>query len=184
MPNRPAFLRSMRPSLGLEPRRTGRAPARPCRRFRRAAWRTRLARARHRNASRHSVAAKRAVAVHGAQVEKDIDRQQILRLRAADPVGDALAPGCERAAPLRVLRHHAALAIRHADLVQDVGDMAAELLEPAVLRAARLALGEDQRVVLIHGEQAFAAAGRAEHRDRIGAGRIRHVRPHACALRQ
>ena len=49
--------------------------------------------------------------------------------------------------------------------MQDVGDVAAERLEPAVLAAARLALGEHQRVVLVHRQQALAAAGRAEHGD-------------------
>ena len=35
------------------------------------------------------------------------------------------------------------------------------------LGAAGLAVGEDQRVVLVHRQQAFAAAGRAEHGDRV-----------------
>ena len=110
--------------------------------------------------------------MHAAQVEKDVDRKQIRRPRMRDPSGDTLAPGGERTAPLRIFRHHAALAIRHADLVENVGDMNAEPLEPLIGRAARLAVGENDRIVLVHREQALAASRRAEHRERIGTGRI------------
>ena len=55
--------------------------------------------------------------------------------------------------------------------MQDVGDMAAELANQRSCGSARLAFGKHQRIVLIDGEQAFAAAGRAEHRNRIRAGR-------------
>ena len=41
--------------------------------------------------------------------------------------------------------------------------MRAELREPAVGGLARRAVGEHDGVVLIHGEQALAAAGGAEH---------------------
>ena len=48
---------------------------------------------------------------------------------------------------------------------------APERCEPAVFRAVRLAVVKDQRVVLVHRQQALAAAGGAQHRDRIGARR-------------
>ena len=47
----------------------------------------------------------------------------------------------------------------------------AERREPAILGAVRFALGEHDGVVLVHREQAFAAPGRAEHRERVRAGR-------------
>ena len=89
-------------------------------------------------------------------------------LRTADPVGDARAPGRERAAPLRILRHDAALAIRHADFVQDVGHVhRRSSSNQRSSGPSGRAFGEDQRVVLVHREQALAAARRAEHRKRI-----------------
>ena len=111
-----------------------------------------------------------AIAVHGAQVEKDVDGQQVRRIGSRDPVLDAALPCRERAAPGRVLRHHPALAIGHAGLVQDIGDVFAESGKPAILGAIRLAPLEDHRVVLIHRQQALAAAGRAEDNQRIGNG--------------
>ena len=125
-------------------------------------------------------ARKLGVAMHAGEIEEDIDRQQILRTRMADPIGDALAPGRERAAPLRILGHDAALAIGHPDLVQDVGDTRRQSLEPAVGIAARLAFGKDDRIVLVHRQQAFAAAGGAEHRKRVvRQGDRRSLRPSA-----
>ena len=50
--------------------------------------------------------------------------------------------------------------------------MLAELREPVVVRAVRLALGEHDGIVLIHREQALAAAGGAEHGQRIGTRRL------------
>src|SRR5215211_124746 len=113
---------------------------------------------------------KAEIAVDGAKIEKDIDRHQVTGVRAPDPIGDALSPRRGRAAPLRIFRHDAAAAIGHADLMQDVGDMDRESREPAVRVAVRFALGENQRVVLIEGKQAFAAPGRAENREGIGTG--------------
>ena len=72
---------------------------------------------------------------------------------------------------MRRFSHDAALAIGHADFVQDICDMDAELLEPSIGRAAGLAGGEDQGIILVHGEQALTAAGRAEHGQRVGTRR-------------
>ncbi len=87
--------------------------------------------------SRHSVFARFASPWTRAQIEKDVDRKQIAWVRAADPVRDARAPGRQRAAPLRILGHDAARAIRHADLVQNVRHVNRERLEPEVLAPAR-----------------------------------------------
>ena len=62
--------------------------------------------------------------------------------------------------------------------MQDVGDDAAELFEPAVGGFPRRALGEHDGIVLIHGEQALATTGRAEHAQRVRRRRL------AMALRQ
>ena len=101
--------------------------------------------------------AEREIAMHRPQVEEDVDIEQILRPRAADPVGYALLPMGERAAPQGILRHDPALAIGHARLVEQVGDFFAEPREPAVRRPVRIAFCEDEGVVLIGSEQAFAA---------------------------
>ena len=115
---------------------------------------------------------KTAVAVDGAQVEKDVDGQQIRGIGARDPVVDPIPPRCDRTAPRRVLRHHATLAIGHADLMQDIRDKRPERREPAILLAIRLAALEDHRIVLVHRQQAFAAPGRSEHHHGIAARRI------------
>ena len=47
--------------------------------------------------------------------------------------------------------------------------MNAKPLEPQVLRAARFALGEYQRVILVQGKQAFSATRGSQHRHRIPA---------------
>ena len=46
--------------------------------------------------------------------------------------------------------------------MQDVGDPRREPLEPPVRLTAALALGKDDRIVLVHRQQAFAAASRTE----------------------
>ena len=115
--------------------------------------------------------ADRVVAVDGPHVEDDVDVEQILRPRAAHPFGDARLPQIERAAELGILRHDAALAVGHAGGVEEVGEAPAELGKPAVLGAAGLARGEDDGVVLVGGEQALAAAARAEHEQAPWAGR-------------
>jgi hypothetical protein len=62
--------------------------------------------------------------------------------------------------------HHAALAVGHADLVQHVRQGLAEGGVPGIDGSVGLgSVGVDERVVLIHGEQAFAAADRAQHDD-------------------
>ena len=106
-----------------------------------------------------------------AQIEEDVDREQVLWVGTSDPVRDARAPGRLRTAPGRVLRHHAAGAIGDAGLVQDVGDLRAERREPTILGAVRFTFGEHDGVVLVHREQALAAPGRAEHRERVRARR-------------
>ena len=55
--------------------------------------------------------------------------------------------------------------------MQDVGDDGAEPREPEVGGAARFAFGKNEGVVLVHGQQALAAAGRTEHAERIGTWR-------------
>ena len=102
--------------------------------------------------------AEAGVAVHGAHVEEDVDIEHVLRTRPYDPFGNAVPPQIERAAPFRVPGHDAALAERDAGRVERRGDLFAETCEPAVLVTARLAGGEDDGVVLVGGEQAFAAA--------------------------
>src|SRR5712691_8674037 len=83
-----------------------------------------------------------------------------------------------------ILRHDAALAVGHADLVQYVRDERREVREPAILPATRRAVLEDQRVVLIEGEQALVAARRSEKREDVRArGRAATAVLHA-ALRQ
>ena len=115
---------------------------------------------------------KTAVAVDGAQVEEDIDGQQILRVGAPDPVVDPVPPRCDRASPGRVFRHDATPAIGHSGLMQDVSDMGPERRKPAILRAVRLAALEDHGIVLVHRQQAFAAPCRSEHDHGIAAWRV------------
>ena len=114
----------------------------------------------------------RALAVHRAEIEENIDREQIFRVGAVDPILHALTPERRAAAPLRVLRHYAAGAIRHADFVQNIRDMRAEFGKPAILGTIGIAALEDESIVLIHGKQAFAAARGAEHKQGIRYGRI------------
>src|SRR5688572_8890020 len=102
-------------------------------------------------------ARERAIAVHWAKIVKNIDVEEILRARALDPSRDPLPPGPHRSPEFCVGRHHAALAIRHAHFVQDVAHVLPERGEPAVLGTIRLTMLEDEGVVLIEGEQAFAA---------------------------
>ena len=76
--------------------------------------------------------------------------------------------------------HDAAGAIDHPGFVQDVGGAAAQLFEPAV-RIVRRTVRIDQRIVLIHGEQALAAPARAEYEQGVGRRRlaqavVRHFR--------
>ncbi len=79
---------------------------------------------------------------------------------------------------MRVLGHHAALAERYSGLVEQRGHARAELGEPAVFRPVRVAFGENDRVVLIGGEKAFAATAGAEDEDSERAGR--RAEPVAC----
>ena len=170
MPNRPAFLRSMRPPSVLKrpsqlsPGST--APAVSASSLAKAA-----SPAARSKPSRQSVSAKPASPCTPRRSKKmstdsrscGSERPIQWRTRARQVASEPRHGG--------VLRHDAALAIGHAGLVEDVGDVRAERREPAVLRAVRLAVGEDDRVVLVHRQQALAAAGRTEHRERIGAGR-------------
>ena len=81
-------------------------------------------------------------------------------------------PRCDRAAPGGVFRHDAALAIGHAGLVQDIGDVGSRTLRTSDPRALRLAAFEDHGIVLVHRQQAFAAAGRSENDQRVAAWRL------------
>ena len=83
--------------------------------------------------------------------------ETLSRSPGEDPLRDALAPGPQGPAELRLAGHHASGAVGDADLIQDVGDAGPEGLEPAVFRPAGLAGLEDDRVVLIEGEQTLAA---------------------------
>ena len=87
---------------------------------------------------------------------------------------DSVTPGAERGAESRLARHHTAGAIGNADGVENVGDPLSEGLEPAVLRSAGVSRLEDRGVVLVEGEEALAAPGRAEHQKDVKAG--------ACAV--
>ena len=71
--------------------------------------------------------------------------------------------------------HHAALAVRHAAGIQDPVDMPSECREPSLggrpLAGIRI---EDQGIVLVGRQQAFAAAGGSEHQE---APRARRAAP-------
>ncbi len=82
------------------------------------------------------------IAVHAAQIEVDVDRQQFLRIRTANPVIDPRLPGGARSAPLRVPGHDAPWAIGQAGLVQKFVKTDTKQLEPAVLATAGLARGK------------------------------------------
>ena len=74
------------------------------------------------NASRHRSRRAR-VAVDTAQIEEDVDRQEILRVRAADPLRDALRARSRASRARAGSSPSRRPAIGHADLVQDVGDV-------------------------------------------------------------
>ena len=100
MPNRPAFFRSMRPLLGLEAAEPAEARLVRAGRLHQQLGEGGLPARRRRRPRATARRASARVAVHAAQVEEDVDRQQVLRPRAADPAADARAPGGERAAPV------------------------------------------------------------------------------------
>ena len=127
MPNRPGFFQIDAALAGLGSGRTSRGRVRRCRRPRPAAWRRRLA-----PRGVEGLAPERRCTARRRRARRACRRRCRPTAGPAGcerPIQSAMrvAPGRERAAPLRVLRHHAALAIGHADLVQDVGDVAAEL---------------------------------------------------------
>ena len=138
MPNRSGLLQIDAALLGLEPcrsspRQISAVPAASARSLANPARRAR------RRSARATACRPGAVAMHGAQIEEDVDRQQVLRGRTCRPSRRSAPPCRERAAPWRVLRHDAAAAIGHADLVQDVGDAAAKAAnQRSSARPARL----------------------------------------------
>ena len=63
--------------------------------------------------------------------------------------------------------------------MQQARDVFSEQREPAILGAAGCTFREDQGIVLVRGEQAFAAPRRSEHDQRIGLrGRALPIRLH------
>jgi len=71
----------------------------------------------------------RRIAMDGHAVEEDVDIQQIRWLGMLDPAIDYLAPDRRAVATPGILGHDAAAAIGHADLVERIGHVLAELGE-------------------------------------------------------
>ena len=97
---------------------------------------------------------------HRHQVVEDVHVEQVIGIGAPQPSRDTLAPGRRGAPPFRVRHHDASLAATHPGFVEQVLQVGAERREPRiVVFRARV----HQSVVLIGGEQAFAAAAGAQH---------------------
>ena len=128
---------------------------------------------------------KTELAVHAAQIEEDVDRQEVLRPRTRDPVGHPRLPGRDRAAPGVV----ASPSRRPCNRARRPRSGYRRRWPPSAAKywssaSARIAALEHDGIVLIHRQQALAATGRAQHRHRIGAWRLAVDRPRACAARQ
>ena len=116
--------------------------------------------------------------MQAAEVEEDAAVEQRLRVAAVDPVGEQPRPVRERAAPLRIARHDAALAQRKAGERQPLVDR----IGKAQHRVAIDRFAVDQPVVLVGGDRLLAAAFAAE-REPAPAGR-RNVQASRLDLQQ